>query len=181
MPAVVDERFSLYESVSEVPAAETVADENVGAVTSGVYRTMTTPEPPSAPNRDVPPPPPPCERPDGLIEDVFFTGYNIISPPSNVNSTVSVVAACNAVAYLNTFGGSYVNVVPTFLSIDYQGLYLGSQVFITNGTNDCTTIPDGWYFTGASQSVNTVFQVVGGLIVFINNCITTTTTTTSAP
>jgi hypothetical protein len=129
----------------------------------------------------VPPPPPPCTRPSGLIEDVFFTGYNIISPPSTVVSTGSMMDACAAVAYLNTFGGSYVNVVPTFLTIEYQGLYLGSRVFVTNGTTDCTTIPDGWYFTGDSQSVNTVFQVVGGLIVFINNCITTTTTTTSAP
>jgi hypothetical protein len=128
----------------------------------------------------VPPPIPPCTRPDELIEDVFFTGYNIISPPSSVVSTGSQSAACNAVAYLNTFGGSYVNVVPTFLTIEYQGLYLGSKVFVTNGTTDCTTIPDGWYFTGASQAVNTVFQVVGGLIVFITNCTTTTTTSTSS-
>jgi hypothetical protein len=128
----------------------------------------------------VPEPPPPCERPDELIEDVFFTGYNIVSPPSNVDSTVSQSAACNAVAYLNTFGGSYVNVVPTFLTIVYEGLYLGSGVFVTNGTTDCTTIPDGWYFTGASQSVNTVFQVIGGLIVYITSCTTTTTTSTSS-
>ena len=128
----------------------------------------------------VPEPPPPCERPDELIEDVFFTGYNIVSPPSNVDSTVSQSAACNAVAYLNTFGGTYINVVPTFLTIEYQGLYLGSGVFVTNGTTDCTTIPDGWYFTGASQSVNTVFQVIGGLIVYITSCTTTTTTSTSS-
>jgi hypothetical protein len=128
----------------------------------------------------VPPPIPPCTRPEDLIDEVFFTGYNIISPPSSVVSTGSQSAACNAVAYLNTFGGSYVNVVPTFLTIEYQGLYLGSKVFVTNGTTDCTTIPDGWYFTGASQAVNTVFQVVGGLIVFITNCTTTTTTSTSS-
>jgi hypothetical protein len=128
----------------------------------------------------VPPPIPPCTRPDELIDEVFFTGYNIISPPSSVVSTGSQSAACNAVAYLNTFGGSYVNVVPTFLTIEYQGLYLGSEVFVTNGTTDCTTIPNGWYFTGASQAVNTVFQVVGGLIVFITNCTTTTTTSTSS-
>ena len=128
----------------------------------------------------VPPPIPPCTRPDELIDEVFFTGYNIISPPSSVVSTGSQSAACNAVAYLNTFGGSYVNVVPTFLTVEYQGLYLGSKVFVTNGTTDCTTIPDGWYFTGASQAVNTVFQVVGGLIVYITSCTTTTTTSTSS-
>jgi len=81
----------------------------------------------------------------------------------------------------NIIDGVYVNVIPTFLTIQYQGLYVGSKVFVANGTNNCATIPDGWYFTGASQSVNTVFQVVGGLIVFITNCSTTTTTTTSAP
>ena len=128
----------------------------------------------------VPPGPPPCTRPEDLIDEVFFTGYNIISPPSSVVSTGSQSAACNAVAYLNTFGGSYVNVVPTFLTVEYEGLYLGSGVFVTNGTTDCTTIPDGWYFTGASQSVNTVFQVIGGLIVYITSCTTTTTTSTSS-
>jgi hypothetical protein len=127
----------------------------------------------------VPPPIPPCERPEGLIEDVFFTGYNIISPPSNVDSTGSQSDACNAVAYLNTFGEEYVNVVPTFLTIEYQGLYVGSKVFVTNGTTDCTTIPDGWYFTGASQSLNVVFEVVDGEIVYITNCTTTTTSTSS--
>ena len=127
-----------------------------------------------------PTPPPPCTRPVKLLNDVFYTGYNIVSPPSNVVSTGSQLAACNAVAYLNTFGGSYVNVVPTFLTIQYQGLYVGSRVFVTNGTNDCTTIPNGWYFTGASQAVNTVFQVVGGLIVSINICPTTTTTTSTS-
>jgi hypothetical protein len=130
-----------------------------------------------------PTPPPPCTRPSSLINDVFFTGYDIISPPSNVVSTGSLIAACNAVVYLNAniIDGVYVNVIPTFLTIQYQGLYVGSKVFVANGTNNCATIPDGWYFTGASQSVNTVFQVVGGLIVFITNCSTTTTTTTSAP
>jgi hypothetical protein len=128
----------------------------------------------------VPPPPPPCERPVELIEDVFFTGYNITSPPSSVVSTGSSSAACNAVAYLNTFSGSYVNVVPTFLAIEYQGLYIGSEVFVLNSTNDCTTIPNGWYFTATSQSLNTVFQVVGGVIVNIVVCAVTTTSTSTS-
>jgi hypothetical protein len=127
----------------------------------------------------VPPPEPPCERPEGLTQEAFFTGYDIVSPPSNVVSTGSSSDACNAVAYLNTFGEEYVNVIPTYILVEYQGLYIGSDVYLFNGTTDCTTIPDGWYFTGATQAVNTVFRVVGGQISLIVLCPPTTTTTSS--
>jgi len=127
----------------------------------------------------VPAPNPPCERPQGLTQEAFFTGYDIIVPPSNTVSTGSVTDACDAVNYLNTFGGSYVNVIPTYVLVEYQGLSIGSDVYIFNGTTDCETIPDGWYFTGASQAVNTVFHVVGGEISMIVVCQPTTTTTTS--
>jgi hypothetical protein len=121
----------------------------------------------------------PCFRPEGLIEEPFFTGYNVVSPIINVNSTGSLVEACDAIAYLNTFGGVYVGVTPLYTIVDYQGLYIGSQVFFHNGTNDCTTIPDGWYFTEESQADDTAFHVVGGVIVDIDICIPPTTTTTS--
>jgi len=123
--------------------------------------------------------PPPCQRPSKLMQEVFITGYQIVSPPSTVVSTGSQSAACSAVSYLNQFSGSYVGVVPTYLNIVYQGLYVGSQVYVDNGTSDCTTIPDGWYFTGQSQFENTVFQVVSGVITNVTPCPTTTTTSTT--
>ena len=129
----------------------------------------------------VPPPEPPCERPSGLITEVFYTGYDITSPPSNVVSTGSSEDACDAVSYLNEniVDGEYVNVIPTYQVIEYQGLVLGSEVYLSNGLNNCETIPDGWYFTGASQNSGVVFQVVNGLIMNIVNCFPTTTTTTT--
>jgi hypothetical protein len=127
----------------------------------------------------VPPPPPPCERPEGLIQDAFFTGYDIIAPPSNIVSTGSLSDACDAVAYLNTFGESYENLIPTYILAEYQGLYVGSYVYTSNGTNNCDTIPDGWYFTGETQANNTVIHVVGGVIVEIVDCTSTTTTSTT--
>jgi len=122
-----------------------------------------------------------CQRPDGLINEYFFTGYDVIAPPSNTVSTGSKDDACDAVAYLNAdiVDGSYVNVIPTYINIQYQGLYAGSQVYLLNGTTDCTTIPDGWYFTGASQASNVVFHVVGGVIVEVSSCTTTTTSTST--
>jgi hypothetical protein len=127
----------------------------------------------------VPPPPPPCERPEGLLQDAFFTGYDIVEPPSNVASTGSLSDACNAVAYLNTFDEFYENVIPTYILAEYQGLYVGSYVYVSNGTNNCDTIPDGWYFTGETQAANTVIHVVGGIIVEIVDCSSPTTTTTT--
>jgi len=121
----------------------------------------------------------PCQRPTGLIDEYFFTGYDIVSPPSSVVSTGSLVDACNAVVYLNENQLSG-NVIPDYLPIQYQGLITGSQVYLVNGTNDCTTIPDGWYFTGASQASNIVFHVVGGVIVDISICTTTTTSTSTS-
>lgn len=126
------------------------------------------------------PTPPPCQRPSGLIQETVFTGYSITSPPSSVISTGSSANACAAVSYLNGFGGTYVNVIPTYILIQYQGLYIGSSVFLFNGSTDCQTIPNGWYFTEATMASNTVFQVVNGQIAQIVSCATTTTTTTLA-
>jgi hypothetical protein len=128
--------------------------------------------------------PPACERPGGLTTEVFYTGYDIIAPPSNIVSTGSSTDAVNATIYLNSniVDGSYDNVIPTYIIVEYQGLFLGASVFASNGTNDCATISDGWYFTGESQSSETVFHVVNGIIVdIVSNTTTTTTTTTILP
>ena len=124
---------------------------------------------------------PPCERPADLITEYFFTGYDIIAPPSNVVSTATVEDACSAVQFLNDdiSGGVYTNAIPTYIIVQYQGVYVGSQVYLYNNSTDCTIIPNGWYFTGATQAANTVFHVVDGVIVQISICTTTTTSTTT--
>ena len=123
--------------------------------------------------------PPPCQRPSDLIEDAFFTGYDIVLPPSTTVSTGSLLDACSAISYLNA-NLSDPNIIPTYLIIEYQGLFIGSNVYLNNDTVDCTTIPDGWYFNGQSQFENKVIHVVGGIIVEITSCPTPTTTTTSS-
>ena len=122
---------------------------------------------------------PPCERPDGLIQTAFYTGYDIVSPPSNVVSTGSSSDVCDAIAYLeaNSSGAEYVNVIPTYILVEYQGLYLNSEVYIFNGTTDCEAAPDGWYFVGGSD---VAIHVEGGQITEIVPCTTTTTTTSSS-
>ena len=121
-----------------------------------------------------------CPKAGGLVQEAFFTGYNIISPASTVVSTGSSSAACNAVNYLNSLPLPYTNVVPTYRVVYYQGLFLGSYVYASDLRTDCTPTPDGWYFTGESQAANTVFRVLNGVIVEIVICPTPTTTTTTS-
>ena len=123
--------------------------------------------------------PPICQRPTGLQTINFTTGYNIINPPSTVVSTGSQIDACNAITYINTtpildYSENIILVQAVSTTIN-QTVYDG-----TTGT-DCTVIPDGWYFTDETSSNDTVFNVVGGIIVEIVNCnpVTTTTTTTT--
>lgn len=129
----------------------------------------------------IPAPPEPCTRAEGVMNDYFFNGYIISETSEVVNTTASAAEACAAVAYLNSFGGTYTDAYPDYVAVQCTGLGLGSNVYLFNGTNDCTTIPNGWYFTEESMASNTIFQVVDGYIVNTLDCSTTTTTTTIAP
>jgi hypothetical protein len=51
-----------------------------------------------------------CPKAGGLVQEAFFTGYDIISPASTVVSTGSSSAACSAVSYLNSLPLPYTNV-----------------------------------------------------------------------
>ena len=127
----------------------------------------------------VPAPPAPCTRPEGLSMGYFFNGYVIAATSTVVNTTASSSEACDAVDYLNSFNGIYTDAYPSYVTVQTSGTGLGSSVYLYNGTNDCTTIPNGWYFTDESMASNIVFQVVNGYIVNFFNCTTTTTTTIS--
>ena len=130
----------------------------------------------------VAPVPPPCTRPDGLLTVGFCTGYTqTVEPFDTIVSTASYEDAVAASTYLNTFTEAYIDIVPNYISVKYQGLYIGASVYLNNATNDCTTIEDGWYFTNQSSYFTTVFEVkFGQIFQIIDYSITTTTTTTSA-
>jgi hypothetical protein len=116
----------------------------------------------------VPPAPKPCVRPTKLKPYTLITGYNIIAPPSTVVSTGSQLDACDAVAYTTTYADwTYTSIVGIASTLS-----LGQLIYEDNGTTDCSVIPDGWYFTQESQSVGFVFQIEGGIIVSIEDCIT---------
>ena len=121
-----------------------------------------------------------CPKAGGLVQEAFFTGYDVISPASTVVSTGSSSAACSAVNYLNSLPLPYTNVIPTYRVVYYQGLFYGSYVYASSLRTDCTPTPDGWYFTGESQAANTVFRVFNGVIIEIVICPTPTTTTTTS-
>jgi hypothetical protein len=120
--------------------------------------------------------PPPCQRPNTVNNYQFITGYNIIAPPSTVVSTGSQVDACAAIAYITTnVGYEY-----TLINISAVSLTVGQIIYVNNGTTDCTTIADGWYFTDESANTTTeVYHVVSGIITETAICVTTTTTTST--
>ena len=126
----------------------------------------------------VPAPPAPCTRPEGLSMQYFFTGYT--TPPTVVNSTASSASACAAVAYLNSLGGNYSTTYPNYITVEVAEIKVGQGVYLSNGTNDCSFAPNGWYFTEETMFSNTVFQVVNGYILNILDCTTTTTTSSTS-
>jgi hypothetical protein len=124
------------------------------------------------------PAPPPCKRPENLNQVEFAIGYDLTALNITVDSTATQLDACNAMTYLNTIPPN--TVVNTIVG-SYEFLTLGSIIYAgPNYETDCSVIPDGWYFTDESSASGTVYQVVDGIIVNIQQCFSTTTTTTTA-
>jgi hypothetical protein len=108
-----------------------------------------------------------CSRPVGLETYLFFNKYKLEAGPI-VDFTGSKLEACTAISVI------YDN--PTaelfFITLNASSLTIGQTVYLTAGSTSCTVVPDGWYFTQESQSVGFVFQIEGGIIVSIEDCIT---------
>lgn len=121
---------------------------------------------------------PPCTRPPGLNTFNLITGYSIISPLNTIVSTTSAITACDAINYLLGLV-TFNNIIINNLSINATSVTLGQVLYINNFTNDCTLVPNGFYFTGESIYSTTIYEVINGVIINIINCSTTTTTTTS--
>ena len=124
----------------------------------------------------VPPIPAPCTRPDGLSTVSLWAGYQIIVPSETVDSTGSYEDAEAAASYIASID-SYSNIIPTLINIQYSTLEVGQSVYLDNGTNDCETIPNGWYFTEQSAGIGVVYYIHNGIISQIGLPTTTTTTT----
>jgi uncharacterized protein (TIGR02145 family) len=60
-----------------------------------------------------------------------------------------------------------------------DGINIGSEIYLVNGTNDCSCIDDGWYFTSESSAYDFVFHVVDCIIVEYYMCYTTTSTSST--
>ena len=122
----------------------------------------------------------PCQRPEGLIYSYFVTGYTTTSPVADITSTGSSTDASNAAEYLNSLPEGTTGITTKLLLVTIEGLNIGDNVYLYNGSEDCTTISDGWYFTEETAYNQYVFRVVSGRITEIYNYtpVTTTTTTT---
>lgn len=73
-----------------------------------------------------------------------------------------------------------INWTYTQIYANATSLSLNQTVYVNNGTQDCSFIPDGWYFTDQSANTTTeAYHIVFGSIIEVVTCITPTTTTTT--
>lgn len=119
-----------------------------------------------------------CQRSNVPNTSEFVVSY-LESCGSEVITTGSLQDACAGIAYLNSVNLNYVDI--NLISIAFYSLELGQTVYLDAYSTDCTTVPDGFYFTEESAFYNTVYQIQDGMIVGIFECGTTTTTTTFVP
>lgn len=119
-----------------------------------------------------------CQRSNVPNRNNFVTGY-LESCGPEVITTASLGDACAGIAYLNSVNLNYVEI--NTISIAYFSLTIGEMVYLNAESTDCTTVPDGFYFTEESSFYTTVYEIENGMIVGIYDCSTTTTTTTFVP
>jgi hypothetical protein len=123
--------------------------------------------------------PPQCERPEGLIQYEFITGYTDNEVPITILSTGTKEEACEAVAFINESDLEIGWIALNTIQAETTGITLYADVYAGHGGTDCECIPDGWYFTTSTLPLNTVFHVVDCQIVAIEDCTSTTTSTTT--
>lgn len=120
-----------------------------------------------------------CNRPTGLNTFNLITGFSTISPSNTIVSTTSSIIACSTIDYLlnlETFDNTIINT----LSINAERIEIEQVLYINNFTNDCTIVPNGFYFTGESIEIRTIYEVNDGVIINAFICPEVTTTTTSS-
>jgi hypothetical protein len=122
-----------------------------------------------------------CYSPSSLaISDIFIEGYQIIND-SAVVSTGASEDACQALSLLSL--NAYATILPINLPVTYERFETGQPVYLSNNT--CDTVPEGWYFNGATSGDYSVFYISSsGYIQEIRNCdycLTTSSTTTLQP
>jgi len=121
----------------------------------------------------------------------LYTGYQVDANPPVV-STGSLEDVCNAIAFTKIDSPSIVTtfITGSTLTPPSEGpAYSVGQLVYYGLSNDCTLMPDGWYFTGQSlvedsgSMYNEAYHIVAGVITEIEHCDcgTTTTTTTAVP
>lgn len=129
-----------------------------------------------------------CKRPSGMERVDLISGYSLEDPGVDADTTASSDLSCNNLGYYIAFGGGVEdpddllpsnNYTPKRISVESNGIFVYSTIYLDNGTNDCEVVADGWYFTDESSADNNVFHIVNGKIVEIIECGATPTTTTT--
>jgi hypothetical protein len=128
-------------------------------------------------------PPNNCIRPRTVQIFDLISGYQLLSPVADITTSGSEQEACGNIALYQALNNDP-NYIPTVLIAEANSLEVGQIVYDESTGNDCTVIPDGWYFTDQSAFFNQTIQILEGVIVSIDTCdvsISTTTTSTTVP
>lgn len=129
-----------------------------------------------------PEPESPCVVPDNMVGSSFIEGYQLDTPSTTVDTRPSEALACYNMSLYQVYDSA--NYTPLYTRVLYEGLFIGSKVYVAALIDDCEPLTDGWYFNFDSLITTSVFEVVDGEIADIVVCdvigeITTTTTTTT--
>ena len=121
-----------------------------------------------------------------VIYSQFAEGYQISTNPA-VITTGSAEEACQGKTILSNTAVSSDPALPIATEVFYSddGIEVGTKIY-SNGSDPCSSIPEGWYFaTAGNVDSNSVYYVdATGHVSEIRDCdycLTTTSTTTIAP
>lgn len=122
-----------------------------------------------------------CKRPASVIDFDFISGYELTTPISNIDTSLSKEAACGHIALYDALLGDPIY-IPTIVPVSLTNLSVGEIPYDGLTGTDCSVIPDGWYFTSQTAPLNQIIHVLNGIIDSIETCdvaVTTTTTSTT--
>jgi hypothetical protein len=116
--------------------------------------------------------PEPCTRPYNLNSYDLVSGY-ITDQQITISSFPTKELACEGQFVSDE---NFLELI--IVEVEAESLITGNKIYLNNNSKDCTTIPNGWYFS--SNIDGTVIQILEGTIQSIFNCFPVTTITTTS-
>jgi hypothetical protein len=127
-----------------------------------------------------------CQRPYNLLTQFQFIQGYILGTDPEVIFTTTLEDACNAEPVIQYISGNPLNgeliIFNGYANTTSTELEVGNVVYYGDSL-DCSLVPDGWYFSDSSRTLDFAYHISGGVVIEISTCEcgTTTSTTTIIP